>query len=213
MFTLDIYSWVLNAWSLAYSCVAFWQFSYLPAGGRQTTTLTDMFTASSSNDRQRSRWRRRRSSDNNNRRHLSRRRRRRQTTAMETAAAPTTAARSTSSVTATAAPPAATTAATTAASTAAAQERSRLETAHRGRATWCSRAKTAASTPPAAVSHRTRETERETRKLNGECSVVGGPSGVSRTKAKVRCAMTPVIQSPTRLRISGPWVTLQRRSG
>jgi hypothetical protein len=34
-------------------------------------------------------------------------------------------------------------------------------------------------TPPAAVSHRTRETERETRKLNGECSVVGGPSGVS----------------------------------
>ena len=38
MFTLDIYSWVLNAWSLAYSCVAFWQFSYLPAGGRHTTT-------------------------------------------------------------------------------------------------------------------------------------------------------------------------------
>ena len=142
--------------------------------------------ASSSNDRQRSRWRRRSSSDNNNRRHLSRRRRRRQTTAMETAAAPTTAARSTSSVTATAAPPAATTAATTAASTAAAQERSRLVTAHRGRATWCSRAKTAASTPPAAVSHRTRETERETRKLNGECSVVGGPSGVSTGRQKPR---------------------------
>ena len=138
-------------------------------------------------------------------RHLSHRRRRRQTTAMETAAAPATAARSTSSVTATAAPPAATTAATIAATTAAAQERSRLVTAHRGRATWCSRAKTAASTPPAAVSHRTRETERETRKLNGECSVVGSVWNVHRTtKAKVRCAVTSVIQSPTRLRISGP---------
>ena len=33
--------------------------------------------------------------------------------------------------------------------------------------------------PPAVVSHRTRETERDARKLNGECSVVGGPSGVS----------------------------------
>ena len=30
----------MNAWSLAYSCVAFWQFSYMPAGGRQTTTLS-----------------------------------------------------------------------------------------------------------------------------------------------------------------------------
>ena len=176
---------------------------------------------------------------------------------METAAAPAAAARSASPVTATAAPPAATTAAATAASTAAAQERSRLETAHRGRATWCSRAKTAASTPPAAVSHRTRETERETRKLNGGCSVVGGPSGVSTGRQKpvryglatisqvfvlrvprwsiarrakrnasdarlffllfskapgvwglVRglvLAVTSVIQSPTRLRISGPW--------
>jgi hypothetical protein len=103
----------------------------------------------------------------------------------------------------------------------AAQERSRSETAHRGRATWCSRAKTAASTPPAAVPHRTRDTKRDTRKLNGECSVVEGPSGVSTgvtfppiphqtictgtTKAKVHCAVTSVIQSPTRLRISGPW--------
>jgi hypothetical protein len=49
------------------------------------------------------------------------------------------------------------------ASTAAAQERSRPETAHRGRATWCSRAKTGASTPPppAAVSHRGTERERQ----------------------------------------------------
>jgi hypothetical protein len=41
----------------------------------------------------------------------------------------------------------------------------------------CSRAKTAASTPPAAVSHRTRETHRETRKLNGGCSAVECPQG------------------------------------
>jgi hypothetical protein len=42
------------------------------------------------------------------------------------------------------------------------------------------------------VSHRTRETKRETRKLNGECSVVEGPPGVSTgtTKAEVRCAVT-----------------------
>ena len=52
-----------------------------------------------------------------------------------------------------------------------------------------------------------RERQRETRKLNGECSVVEGPPGVSTgtTKAKVRCAVTSEIQSPTRLQISGPW--------
>jgi hypothetical protein len=32
--TLDIHSWGLNAWSLGYSCVALWQFSYLPAANR-----------------------------------------------------------------------------------------------------------------------------------------------------------------------------------
>jgi len=39
LFTLDVfYSGVLNAWSLGNSCVAYWQFSCLPAGGRCTTT-------------------------------------------------------------------------------------------------------------------------------------------------------------------------------
>jgi hypothetical protein len=38
MFTLDIYSWLLNAWLLGNSCVAYWQFSCLPAGGQSTTT-------------------------------------------------------------------------------------------------------------------------------------------------------------------------------
>jgi hypothetical protein len=57
---------------------------------------------------------------------------------------------------------------------------------------------------------RTRETKREARKLNGECSVAEGPSGVSTGRQKPRsvapCFLLPsVIQSPTRLRISGPW--------
>jgi hypothetical protein len=66
---------------------------------------------------------------------------------------------------------------------------------------WWRRGAVAASTPPAtrgrvAQTHRTRETKRETRKLNGECSVVGGPSGVSSssgtTKAKVRCVTSEI---------------------
>jgi hypothetical protein len=115
---------------------------------------------------------------------------------MEAAAAPTAA----SSATAAAAPPAATTSsATTAASTAAAQERSRPETAQPGRATWCSRAETAASTPhprPCRTERERKRERRETRTLNGECGVVEGPSGVptGTTKAKVRwpprCAAT-----------------------
>jgi hypothetical protein len=36
------------------------------------------------------------------------------------------------------------------------------------------------------VSHRTRETQRETRKLNGEFSVVEVPSGVSTGRQKPR---------------------------
>jgi hypothetical protein len=39
--------------------------------------------------------------------------------------------------------------------------------------------------------------KRETRKLNGECSVVEVPPGVPQgDKAKARCAVTSVIQSP-----------------
>jgi hypothetical protein len=68
---------------------------------------------------------------------------------------------------------------TTAASTAAAQEQSRPETAHRGRAMWCSRAKTVA--------------KRKTRKLNGECSVVEGPSRV-----RLECPQDDKSQGPLR---------------
>jgi len=55
-----------------------------------------------------------------------------------------------------------------------------------------------------AQSERDKERDKETER---ECSVVEGLSGVSTgtAKAKVRCAVTSVIQSPVRLRISGPW--------
>jgi hypothetical protein len=64
------------------------------------------------------------------------------------------------------------------------------------------------------VAQNERDRERETRKLNGGCSVVGGPSGVStgRQKPKARCAVTSVIQSPTGCEYRDRGVTLQRHS-
>jgi hypothetical protein len=59
------------------------------------------------------------------------------------------------------------------------------------------------STPP-CLAQNERDKERDERKLDGACSAVEGPSGVSTgaTKAKVRVARYPQ-KSPTRLRILG----------
>jgi hypothetical protein len=79
-------------------------------------------------------------------------------------------------------------------------ERSRLETAPQGKSDVVQSRQDGGFYPTRGrVARNERQRERETRKLDGESSVGEGPSGVSTgtTTAKVRCAVTSEIQSPT----------------